>query len=222
MLSGVIVVAAAQPEPPPEHTFALWAVAILSVLLCSALFLLFIALTKSSWSSQGDNLRSIARERAEKSCDTVLSVCTFAITATLGLITWLNDKVGPGAYLLPLIAALLYFFILLAFTIHLRFNFFWRREEAFLVSSDHNARFAYWLTTATSAIVLGLVLLAVPVLELGLGWLRLKPPAPLDLPPIKVEVTCPPPPVVAPPPPPPPCKPVKHHHRPKPICACKK
>jgi succinate dehydrogenase hydrophobic anchor subunit len=211
---------------PPDHTTALHAAAYTVSAICIALFIVFLVGTSFSWKPiDGAPVRSLSRERAEKSCDTVLSVCALLIPATLGLITWLNDKVGTGIYMAPLGLALLFFFSLLAFTIHLRFNFLWRYDTDFIVTSKHNARFAYWLTTATTAIVLGLVLLTVPVIELGLGLLHFKsaeksvdPPPP---PPIKVECNCKPP---TPPPPPPPCKqpPPPHHHHRRPPCACQK
>lgn len=226
---SILFIAAATDAPPKDHALALWIISIAVCVLCAILFLWLINLTKDSWKILDNQpVRSISRERAEKSCDTVLSVCSLLIPATLGLITWLNDKVGAGIYILPLLLALAFFFILLAFTIHLRFNFFWRRDADFIVTSEHNTRFAYWLTTATTAIVLGLALLSVPVLELGFGWLKFKPiPTP---PPVKVDCPCkppdlppppPPPPVQPPPPQPPPGPPIKHHHHHRrPPCAC--
>jgi len=146
--------------------------------VCAAASLLFIGLvltTRSSWRLPPDkNYKRIPTDRAERSCDAVLSVCALLIPATLGLLTWLPEKVGVGSYLIPLGFALLYFFILLTFTVHLRFNFLWRHKADFEVSPSSNLRFGYWLTTATSSIVLGLILLSIPVVELGLGWLKVK------------------------------------------------
>lgn len=219
MLHSAILIAPAAAASLADHSSAIRAFSITACVICLLLFATFIAITKLSWKpKEGVPVRSISRERAEKSCDTVLSVCALLIPATLGLITWLNDKIGPGIYILPLGLALVFFFILLGFTIHLRFNFFWRREAEFIVTSDHNARFAYWLTTATTAIVLGIVLLSIPVVELGIGWLRFK--APPDPPPVIVECKCKPP-DPPPPPPPPPCKQQKYHRHRRPACACK-
>lgn len=221
------------------HTFALWVIAILAVLVCSTGFITFVALTPSFWRRPEDGIfRSISRDRAEKSCDTVLSICALLIPATLGLLTWLSDKVGPASYILPLLCALLFFFILLVFTVYMRFNYLWSLGPEFLVSSppktatgqhgtlcppSRNIVFACWLTTATSAIVLGLVLLTIPILELGFGLLKMKPAPPPA--PIHVQCDChttAPPPPQPPPPPCRPCKPIRHRRHPRPPCACKK
>jgi hypothetical protein len=216
----VINVGFAVPETPANDHHMLVTVAL--VVICvvfSVLFLLFLLATKAAWVVPTDGAagKRIATERAEKTCDAVLSVCALLIPATLGLITWLEEKAGPGSYMVPLGFALFYFFALLIFTAHLRFNFLWRFDQDFRVSSRSHLRFGYWLTTATSSIVLGLVLLAIPVVELGLGILKMKePPVKGDT--VKVECNC----KLPSPLPPPICVPTKpiHHHRPKTKCPC--
>ena len=224
------------------HTFALWIIAIVAVLACSTGFITFVSLTPSFWRRSEDGIfRSISRERAEKSCDTVLSICALLIPATLGLLTWLSDKVGPASYILPLLCALLFFFILLVFTVYMRFNYLWSLGPEFLVSSplkdairqstiagtkcpkSRNIVFACWLTTATSAIVLGLALLTIPILELGFGLLKMKPAPPPAT--VHVQCDCPttaPPPPQPPPPPCRPCQTIRHRSHPRLTCACKK
>jgi hypothetical protein len=151
--------ALATTDPSANHPIVLW-------LICatlSALFLTFLIATKSSWKlPPGKTSPKITTDRAEKSCDAVLSVCALLIPATLGILTWLHEKTGVGSYMIPLGFALVYFFVLLIFTAHLRFNFLWRYDKDFEVDVKKNLRFGYWLTTATSSIVLGLILLSIP------------------------------------------------------------
>jgi hypothetical protein len=216
MQAGTIGTTAFDPTAP--HTGALWIIAIVAVGICLLIFLTALILTPKSWENdQGEIIRSISRERLEKSCDTVLSVCSLLVPASLGLLTWLADKVGPASYILPLLVALAFFFILLIYTVYLRFNYLWQLNPDFPVSSKRNLVILRWLTTATSAIVLGLALLTVPIVELGLGWLHFKPtPPPASTPVVcNCKITTPPPPQ------PPPCKPVKHLRHRSP-CACKK
>jgi hypothetical protein len=195
-------------EPPANHSIALW-------VICAGFslsFLAFVVATRFFWRiPAGTLLPKISTDRAEKSCDAVLSVCALLIPATLGLLTWLHEKVGVGSYMIPLGFALLYFFVLLIFTAYLRFNFLWQHDKDFEVSSQRNLRFGYWLTTATSSIVLGLILLSIPVLEMGFGWLKVKETQPKDAP-VRVECNCKstdaaPPPVSMP------RNPVSTHHR---------
>ena len=86
------------------------------------LFILFVAATARSWKIEHEfKAPRITTDRAEKSCDAVLSVCALLIPATLGLITWLHERVGAGTHVVPLGFAFIYFFVLLIFTAHLRF-----------------------------------------------------------------------------------------------------
>lgn len=173
-------------EPSASHPIVLW-------LICAALsvlFLIFLIATRSSYTlPPGKTSPKITTDRAEKSCDAVLSVCALLIPATLGILTWLHERAGVGSYMIPLGFALVYFFALLIFTAHLRFNFLWRYDKDFEVDVKKNLRFGYWLTTATSSIVLGLILLSIPVLELGFGWLSVRETASKDIP-LKVECNC--------------------------------
>ncbi len=164
----------------------------IACIVVTALFLILVLLTSLFWKPPaGGSYPKVTVERAEKSADAVLSVCALLIPATLGLLTWLQEKIGPGTHLIPLAFALGYFFVLLIFTVHLRFNFLWQHKTDFEVSPTAGMRFAYWLTTATSSIVLGLVLLSLPVLGLSLGWLKIKEPAPGNAA-TKIECNCPP------------------------------
>lgn len=155
--------------------------------LVSLLFLVSLVKTKSYWTRPAGTPPKISTDRAEKSCDAVLSVCALLIPATLGLVTWLHEKVGAGNYMIPLGFALLYFFGLLIFTAYLRFNFLWGFERDF--DQFLYLRFGYWLTTATSGIVLGLILLSIPVVQLGFGRLKVKEATP-NVSPVKVECNC--------------------------------
>jgi len=196
------------PSPSTNHAILLWVVCI----VVSLFFLLLLCLTKGYWKiPTGASAPVVATDRAERSCDAVLSVSALLIPATLGLLTWLHEKVGPGSYVIPLGFALLYFFALLVFTTYLRFNFLWRFDKQLVVSSNDNMSFAYWLTTATSSIVLGIGLLSIPVVGLALGWLNVKETPPEGpAPATSVECHCAPaqsiPPVLTPP------KPVHHRH----------
>jgi len=71
------------------------------------------------------------------------------------------------------------------------------------------------------SIVLGLLLLSIPVLELGFGFLKMKE-TPVKNDTVKVECNCKPAEVAPPPPTPPPVcvppKPIHHHRRKK--CPC--
>ena len=171
---------------PADHYVGFWIICIaLTILLVS-----FVVFTAGAWKPvPGKSPRKFETERAEKLCDAVLGVCALLIPATLGLLTWLHEKVAFGAYVVPLAFALAYFFALLIFTAHLRFNFLLRYDKDFEVVLRRSMRFAYWLTMATSSIVLGLFLLAMPVLGLGFGWLRVKEEAPKANP-IAVECNC--------------------------------
>jgi hypothetical protein len=150
---------------------AVWVVcSVLSLLLIAAQFgVKFFWLKKAAGSN-----RTIGAERAEKSCDAVLSFCALLIPATLGLLTWLNEKVGQGTYAILLDFALLYFFVLLTFTAYIRFNLLWTPSADFKVDSEPGIRFGHWLTMVMCCITFGLVLLSLPVLGLGIGWLKLK------------------------------------------------
>jgi hypothetical protein len=131
------------------------------------------------------------------------------------LLTWLQEKIGPGSYIIPLGFALLYFFALLVFTTYLRFNFLWGFEKQFTVdpeSTPSNMSFPYWLTTAMCSIVLGIALLSIPVIGLGFGWLRIKEATPPKEASVKVECNCKPAQTVPPPASTQP-KPVRHHRR---------
>lgn len=185
MLDKLAVLVFEGPESPANHPIVLWGICV----GVTAFFLVFLAVTKSSWKvPAGKTGTKISTDRAEKSCDAVLSVCALLIPATLGLLTWLHEKIGAGSYVVPLGFALIYFFALLVFTAHLRFNFLWRYDQNFEVTPTQNLRFAYWLTTATSSIVLGLALLSIPIVELGLGWLTIKEPAQNSA--VKVDCNC--------------------------------
>lgn len=183
MSGALTTIVLASPESSANHSLILW-------MICgiiSLFFLTFVLLTRRSWKlPAGSTPPQIATDRAERSCDAVLSVCALLIPATLGLLTWLHEKIGAGSYMIPLAFALVYFFALLIFTAHLRFNFLWRYNSTFEVSSQKNLRFGYWLTTATSSIVLGLLLMSIPVLQLGFGWLKVKE-LPVRESPVKIE-----------------------------------
>jgi len=177
---------AAPAEAAADHSGIMWTICSLTTIA----FAIFVLETKRSWTIPATKpVPKIVTDRAEKSCDAVLSVCALLIPVTVGLITWLLEKVGSGGYMIPLGTSLFYFFVLLVFTVHLRFNFIWGQGADFEVSSVKNLRFAYWLTTATSSIVLGLALLAIPAFELGVGILKVKEPAKDAVP--KVECVCP-------------------------------
>ena len=201
------------PDSRADHQTAIWAICV----VCSLFFVGLLVSTKGFWKPFDATPTKITTDRAEKSCDAVLSVCALLIPATLGLLTWLREKVGVGSYMIPLGFALLYFFVLLIFTAYLRFNFLWQYNTDFAVTSQRNLRFGYWLTTATSGIVLGLILLSIPVVGLGIGWLKVKEAPPQDTT-VRVECKCKgadpaPTPVVTP------HKPARPHHR-GPSCPC--
>lgn len=144
-------------------------------LLMTALWLGSVAATRGAWKQAGKGQGiKVSTERAERSCDAVLTVCTLLIPAGLGLLTWLYEKVVLGSFVIPIVFALGYLFALLVMTAHMRFNYLWRAGQEFEAGGTKDMRFAYWLTMATSSIVLGLALLAVPVLGLGFGWIHMK------------------------------------------------
>lgn len=183
--AGLIVL-----ETATDHPALVWLICIATTVL----FIIFLVATPQGWKVPPlTKARTICIDRAERSCDAVLSVCALLIPATLGLLTWLHEKVAFGSYIVPLGFALTYFFVLLIFSAHLRFNFLWRYERDFDVVPNQSMRFAYWLTAATSCIVLGLFLVSIPVLQLGFGWLNVKD-APAATPPsptvVKVDCDC--------------------------------
>jgi hypothetical protein len=169
-LSPISFAAALEAALGTSH-IAVWLVCVLSLLLLIAaqFGVRFFWLKNAAGSN-----RTIGTERAEKSCDAVLSFCALLIPATLGLLTWLNEKVGPGSHAILLDFALLYFFVLLTFTAYLRFNLLWTPSADFKVDSASGISFGRWLTMVMCCITFGLVLLSLPVLELGSGWLKLK------------------------------------------------
>lgn len=135
-------------------------------------FGLFLLLNvKRSWAA-GE--ARISTERAERACDTILSICLTLIAAILAVLPILGDRVVGTSYLIPVGFALALFLALLVFTVHLRFNFLWRMRRSFIVSARRNIRFAFWLTTATSSLVLGIFLLAILAIALAVGWVRMK------------------------------------------------
>ncbi len=187
--------------------------------ICLAITLFFvleIIQTRRNWTILVPRKYEVGR--IEKSCEAMFALCALLIPATIGLLTWLRDKAGPGSYTIPLCFALVYFVAMIIFTAHIRFNFLWRFDTEFGVSSQKNMRFAYWLTCATGGIVFGLILVSIPVLELGFGWLKMKE---TQLPSTPVNVICTYKPAdVVPPPQPTPCKRVSHHrHKPR-WCPC--
>jgi len=171
MLPAVSGLAAAVPNAHPDYPWISWTACIAA----TAIWIWSVAATRRAWKSAGKGHGiQISTDRAEKTCDAVLTVCTLLIPAALGLLTWLYEKVVLGSFVIPIVVALIYFFILLVLTAHMRFNFLWRSGQEFAAGGDKDMRFAYWLTIATSSIVLGLFLLAVPVLGLGFQWIHMK------------------------------------------------
>lgn len=114
---------------------------------------------------------SVATLRVERACDAIMSLIAFLVPATLGLTTWLFEKLNRPWYTAFLGAATVWFLFVLAFTMYMRFNFLWRHGSKMLVGGNQGFRFVYWLITAMFGLVIGIILLGVPVF-----WISLKTP----------------------------------------------
>jgi hypothetical protein len=135
-------------------------------LVCLATLLFFAMLILLTGSIR-TSARTYDITRLEKTADASLSVSALVIPASLGLAAWLHEKLASGSYTLALGAATFLFFVVLAFTIYIRFNLMLSPASTFKVdfqSDPHtNASIGYWFTTMMSGVTLGLVLLALAI-----------------------------------------------------------
>ncbi len=168
-------------------------------LVCLAT-LLFFALVIYLTGSFRTTVRTYDITRLEKTAEASLSVLALVIPASLGLAAWLHEKLASGSYTIALGAATFLFFVVLAFTIYIRFNLMLKSASTFNVDFQSDPRtntsIGYWFTTMMSGVTLGLVLLA---LAIATSWSAPLRPASDNTPPIKVtcNVTNPSPPAAA-------------------------
>lgn len=156
--------------------------------LVSFAFLLFFVAAIWLTGPTRTTARTYAVDRVEKSADAVLNVCALLIPASLGLASWLHEKLANGSYTIGLAVAVLLFFIVLAFTIYIRFNKLLGDSTSFTVDfhggSVQNRSIGYWQTTVMTGITLGLVLLAIAI---ATSWSAPLRPTPEGAAPVKVN-----------------------------------
>jgi hypothetical protein len=146
-----------------------------AVLLATLVFFVFlIRAAKASWTKAHVEYTT---GRVEKACDSATAIIAILIPATLGLATWLYEKLGPRWYTGLLAVSTVWFLIILLFTMYMRFNFTWSHEQKFTVGAGQNLHVVYWLVTICYGLVVGFLLLAVPVFIIAFKTKPLEVPA---------------------------------------------
>jgi hypothetical protein len=126
------------------------------------------------------------RERLEKTCEALISLLALLISGSLLVISWVFDKIHVPGYGPWLVVAIFWFFVVLIFTLYMRFNFVWRFVADDLeIGNGKNLVVLCWLATVMVGVTSGLFFLAVPTLRIA--WNVTPPPA---TPPQIVQVEC--------------------------------
>lgn len=159
------------------------------VLVVSPVLLVSAALKSSN--AFAKTPRTYERERLEKTCDAVISLLAIVIAGSLLVISWVFDKVHLPGYrpwlALALALGMLWFIVVLFFTLYMRFNFVWRVEgNKFTVGGDQreNSKVLWWLDTIMVGMTAGLFCLSVPILLIAL---KMPKPPPISPPVVQVE-----------------------------------
>lgn len=133
------------------------------------------------------NAREYNRERLEKTCDTVMTLTSALISGSLLVISWMFDKIHDHGYAPWLVQCLGWLFVVLLFTLYMRFNYVWGYQEGakLMIGGTEGRMVLRWLPTVIVGLTFGLVCQAIPVLTIA--WKMPGPPS--NLPPI-VQVQC--------------------------------
>ena len=138
-----------------------------------------------TWKSFPDALE-YDRERLEKTCDAVISLLSILISGSLLVISWAFDKFHDPGYGPWLFVGLGWLFVVLIFTLYMRFNYVWGYKGAkFNMGGTEGRTVLSWLPTVIVGLTFGLICLAWPILKIA--W---KMPAPPSNPAQIVQVQC--------------------------------
>lgn len=126
------------------------------------------------------------RERLEKTCDAVISLLSILISGSLLVISWAFDKFHDPGYGPWLFLGLGWLFVVLIFTLYMRFNYVWGFKDAkFNMGGTQGRAVLSWLPTVIVGLTFGLVCVATPILTIA--W---KIPTPASAPPQIIQVQC--------------------------------
>jgi len=156
----------------------------LIIFLVASVVVLFAAMWVSCVSF--NTAQTYKRERLEKTSEATISLLALLISGSLLVISWVFDKIHVPDYGPWLVVAILWFFVVLIFTLYMRFNFVWRFvSDDLQIGGGKNLVVLCWLATIMVGVTSGLFFLAVPTLRIA--W-NVAPPPPA--PPQIVQVEC--------------------------------
>jgi hypothetical protein len=122
------------------------------------------------------------RERLEKTCDAVTSLLSILIPGSLLAISWAFDKFHDKGYGAWLFIGLGWLFVVLIFTLYMRFNYVWGFKDAkFKMGGTQGLAVLSWLPTVIVGLTFGLVCLAMPILRIAWKMPATTPALPLDV-----------------------------------------